>query len=241
MLFGMANLPRYALIHDSCVWHVTWQCHNKDWLLEPDWAKKIYYNLLLKYKDRYRVSIYSYCFMSNHPHMTGFCEDKNLFSDFFRVVNSLFAKTYNKNMGRRGQVVMDRFKSPRIQTDGDLIKVMLYNDLNPKRAHMVLHPQDYRWSSFHYYAYGKKDSLITPAPSYLGLGFNDEQRQEAYLAMIEEILKADWKEKKPYSSACFIGNPDWVKDRSKQLAAMCYAKHRAWQERYRERFNNSSS
>src|SRR3989338_4394117 len=230
----MANLPRYAIIDDACVWHVTWQCHNKHWLLESDSTKKIYYNLLLKYKDRYRVSIYSYCFMSNHPHMTGFCEDKNLFSDFFRVVNSLFAKTYNKNMGRRGQVVMDRFKSPRIQTDWDLIKVMLYNDLNPKRAHMVLHPQDYRWSSFHYYAYGKKDSLITPAPSYLGLGFTDEHRKEPSLAMIEEILKADWKEKKPYSSACFIGNPDWVKDRSKQLAAMCYAKHRAWQERYRE-------
>jgi len=46
---GMANLPRYAIIDDSCVWHVTWQCHNKDWLLESDSAKKIYYNLLLKY------------------------------------------------------------------------------------------------------------------------------------------------------------------------------------------------
>ena len=35
---------------------------------------------------------------------------KKGFSDFFRVVNNLFARKYNKRHKRRGQVVMDRFK-----------------------------------------------------------------------------------------------------------------------------------
>lgn len=236
----MANLPRYALIDNSSTWHVTWQCHNKDWLLESNWAKQTYYNLLLKYKDRYKIFIYSYCFMSNHPHLTGYCMDKKLFSDFFRIVNSLFAKIYNKRHGRKGQVVMDRFKSPRIQADADLIKVMLYSDLNPNRAYMVAHPKEYAWSSYHYYAYGKKDSLITPAPCYLKMGSTNKQRQVTYQQLVKDILKADWKEKKPYSSLSFIGNPDWVKAKSKKMAALAKAKHYAWLQQYREKFKSSA-
>lgn len=232
----MANQPRYAIIENGSSFHVTWQCHNKDWLLEPDWAKQIYYGLLLKYKDRYKVTIYSYCFMSSHPHMTGRCEDKNLFSDFFRVVNSLFAKAYNKRANRKGQVVMDRFKSPRIQTDTDLFKVMHYNDLNPKRAKMVKHPKDYRWSSFHYYAYGKLDPLVTPAPCYLELAPSAEARQVAYLQMVEQILKHDWKEKKPYSSTPFIGNPEWVSEKIKILKQQISLQQTAWKSRFKEKF-----
>jgi len=232
----MSNQPRYAIIEDHSTFHVTWQCHNKDWLLEPDWAKEIYYNLLIKYKDRYKIKIYSYCFMSSHPHMTGYCEDKDLFSDFFRVVNACFAKAYNKRMKRRGQVVMDRFKSPRIQTDTDLFKVMHYNDLNPKRANMVTHPKDYRWSSFHYYAYGKPDPLITPAPCYMELAPSAKERQAAYLQMVEEILKCDWKDKKPYSSAPFIGNPQWVIEKTKELKQLRFLQQFTWKLKFKEKF-----
>lgn len=228
----MANLPRYALIEDCSTFHVTWQCHNKDWLLATDWAKKIYYNLLLRFKKKYRIQVYSYCFMSNHPHLTGRCENKILFSDFFRVVNSCFARIYNKRVGRRGQVVMDRFKSPRIQTDADLLKVMIYVDLNPKRAKMVHHPKLYRWSSFRHYAYGEVDPLITEAPTYMSLGTTAHQRQEIYQNMVEEILKNDWKEKRPYSSQPFIGNPEWVARKFDNLKRLKNQRLQSWKRRH---------
>jgi len=233
---SMPSLPRYAILVDHCTFHITWQCHNRDWLLESRWAKHLYYSLLLKYKSRYRVQIYSYCFMSSHPHLTGYCEDKNLLSDFFRTVNSLFARIYNKNHYRKGQVVMDRFKSPRIETEADHLKVMFYNDLNPKRARMVSHPNDYKDSSFHYYAWGKEDPLITPAPCYLALGTTPEQRQEAYREMVEEILRNDWKEKRPYSSLNFIGNPHWVRTKNEELKRIRREKWQEWKERHELKF-----
>ena len=239
-LLSMPSQPRYLIIDDHSTFHVTWQCHNKDWLLKDDWAKEVYCHLLLKYKERYGVSIYSYCFMSNHPHLTGFCQDKELFSDFFRIVNSQFAKTINKQLKRRGQVVMDRFKSPRIETDEDLLKVMTYIDLNPKRAHIIEHPKDYAWTSFHYYAYGKEDPLITPAPSYLALGMTPQERQEAYLELVENVLKNDWKEKKPYSSMPFIGNPDWVLEKNLELRTNIQIAQASWKERFKQKFACSS-
>jgi len=232
----MANQPRYAIIEDGSTFHVTWQCHNQDWLLREDWSKQIYYDLLLQYKDRYKITFYSYSLMSNHPHLTGTCENRILFSDFFRTVNGLFARKYNKAMKRRGQVVMDRFKSPCIETDEDLLKVIFYNDFNAPRAHIVDHPKDYKWSSFHYYAYGKEDPLITPAPSYLQLGTNPQKRQEAYLAMVEEILRNDWRIKKPYSSVAFIGNPDWVTRKNEELKEIRKHKAQSWRKRYRLKF-----
>jgi putative transposase len=131
---------------------------------------------------------------------------------------------------------MDRFKSPRIETEADHLKVMFYNDLNPKRARMVIHPKDYAWSSFHFYAYGKEDSLITTAPCYLALGRTPRERQEIYRKMVEEILKNDWKEKRPYSSAYFIGNPEWVRKKNRELEEIRQRKWIEWKERFKSKF-----
>jgi putative transposase len=236
----MPTLPRYSILEENCTFHVTWQCHNKSWLMRSDTAKKLYYGLLVKFKDRYRVKFYSYCFMSNHPHLTGTCESPKGLSDLFRIVNSVFARVINKRCKRRGQVVMDRFKSPVIHSDFDHLQVMFYIDLNPKRAKMVEHPKDYQWSSFHYYAYGKEDPLITPAPSYLNLGNTKRLRQKNYLKMIEQILQNDWKEKKPYSSVPFIGNPRWVEARIEQLRIFQSLQRKSWRARFLERFGLAS-
>lgn len=187
---------------------MTWQCHNKDWFLQWDWAKEIYYNLLLKYKDKHHVQIYSYCFMDNHPHLSGRLETKEEFSAFFRIVNGLFARIVNKKLKRRGQLVMDRFRSPCIEDDRHLLTVMTYGDLNPCRAGKVKHPKTYKWSSFRYYAYGEKDPLITPAPSYLALGASKEARQAAYREMVDALI--EHPRDINISHTYFIGNPDWV-------------------------------
>ncbi len=234
----MPSLPRQALLEDNSTFHVTWQCHNQDWLLESSWAKQIYYNLLLKYKDRYGIEFYSYCLMDNHIHLSGRFGSLSLFSDFFRVVNSSFARIYNKEKRRRGQVVMDRFKSPRIQTDEYLLNVMLYIDLNPKRAGKVSHPRNNLFSSYAYYAQGAEDRLIRAAPWYLGLGKTEEERQKAYQRLVEDILKNDWKETRPYSSVPFIGNPDWVRKKTEKLLRIRQEQRQRWKVRYREKFGS---
>lgn len=211
----MAYLPRYEIINDDACFHVTWQCHNKDWLLQWKWAKSAYYNLLLKYKDKYGIEIYSYNFMDNHPHLTGHLRSKESFSSFFRVVNSQFARIVNKQIKRRGQVVMDRFKSPMIESDEHMLTVMAYVDLNQHRAKKVIHPRKNDWSSYQYYAYGKADSLITPSPSYLALGRTPLERQREYRAIVEALM--EHRRIMNISHTHFIGDPDWVLKKYREL------------------------
>ena len=212
---SMAYLPRYEIICDNAHFHVTWQCHNKDWLMQWEWAKKAYYHLLLKYKDKYGIQIYSYNFMDNHPHLTGRLECKEQFSAFFRTINSQFARRVNRQLSRRGQVVMDRFKSPMIESDEHMLTVMAYVDLNQHRVGKVSHPRKNDWSSYQYYAYGKEDPLLTPSPSYLALGNSPLERQHRYRAMVESLIKH--RRTMNISRTSFIGNPDWVIAKYRQL------------------------
>jgi putative transposase len=216
----MANLSRKYILFNEDTFHLIWRCHNKSWLLKPNEAKDLYYNLLLKYKDHYDVKVYSYCFMTNHIHLTGKCKTVEGISNLMRTVNSVFGKRINKRLGRCGQVIMDRFKSPVIQTDEDLLNVMRYIDLNPCRSRMVNHPKYYKWSSFAYYAYGKKDPLVTAAPSYLAISETNSVRMALYLDMVESlwIEKSKKRTKNNYSTVLFIGSPDWV------ITRYCYIK-----------------
>ena len=231
----MPSNPRYVILHDYCCFHITWQCHNKDWLLESPSAKACYIKLIKDYAKRYRVEIFNFCLMSNHPHLTGSCENARLLSDFFRVVNSLFARQLNKKMGRRGQVVMDRFKSPIIETDNNLIKVMLYIDMNPVRANMVKHPKQFHWSSYKFYATGKFPAWLTPSPAYLNLGKTPYRRAKAYRKLIEKLLVNPW-EKRPYSIIKFIGGKNWVFLKIKHLREENRKRRLKWLESYKLKF-----
>jgi putative transposase len=183
--------------------------------------------------------------MYNHPHLTGTCSSAKSFSDFFRVVNSCFAKSLNKKLKRKGQVVMDRFKSPVIETGHDLLQVMFYNDLNPFRTVEQTKPETFKWSSFKHYAYGKKDPLLTQPKCYLNLAETDKERQIKYREMVQYIVQNDHKEpktkkkqktKSPYSTVCYIGNPKWVKARYNELKKFCRIQKRAWLKRHRKMY-----
>jgi putative transposase len=235
----MAHLARYLIISDDSYFHVTWQCHNKQFLLESDWARRVYYSLLLANKDKYGVTIYAYCFMSNHPHLVGHCRERELLSRFFQKVNSSFAKALNKRLGRRGQIVMDRFKSPCIQTSEYLFEVWKYVELNPVRAEMVSNPKDYHWSSYRFYAFGEADALVTAIPCYESLGDSPKERQDNYRKIIKEILLAEGHlQPKNYSSVYFIGDPGWILTRyqvlKEKMKALRAAQKLWWEDRQKD-------
>jgi len=180
--------------------------------------KKRYYDLLVKYKNRYGVKIFSYCLMDTHIHFVGCCEEVVRLSAFMQLVNSVFARTYNKKYKKHGQVVMDRFKSIVIQDSKHMLVVLRYLDLNPYRARMVKHPRDYIWSSYRYYAFGEPDALITRSSAYEEFGDTEEEKRRAYVEMVDELANSDaGRVKQAYSINYFIGEPAWVEYKYEKL------------------------
>ena len=139
--------------------------------------------------------------MSTHPHLV--CrstQGQPAFSAFWKVVNQCFARWSNRRTGGRGQVVMERLGSPRIQAGGrHELEVMLYGDLNPVRAGMVKRPRDWAWSSHGHYAFGAYDPLVSDSPAYLALGRSPGERRTPTFACSRSGLP----------SVCAATDPTW--------------------------------
>jgi putative transposase len=127
--------------------------------------------------------------MENHVHLVGQQENVRDFSGFFRTVHSLFARFANHRNSRSGQFVMDRPFSPVIESDRHLLSVMAYVDLNGVRAKRDVSPNDSKWSSYKFYAFGIADDLLTPAPSYLALAEDAKRRRIEYRALVTAMLR----------------------------------------------------
>ena len=55
---------------------------------------------------------------------------------------------------------------------------------------MVAEPSEYLWSSYHFNALGKANTVITPHREYKRLARNKQQRVIAYQALFKEVLQS---------------------------------------------------
>jgi putative transposase len=200
------------LVEQGSVNHCTWRSHNHALVLDSDDAREYFLSLLRKYKEKFAIEIYSYCLMGSHPHVV--CrttKDQRAFSGFWKLVNWSFARWYNRRTCGRGQVVMERLRSPLIQDGPHQLRVMRYGDLNPVRAGLVRSATAWRWSSYRHYAHGEQNDLVTDAPEYVALGKNGPERREAYLHLFAEPLLAPLLCRRfDLVNAPFIGDESWV-------------------------------
>lgn len=68
---------------------------------------------------------------------------------FVKEVKERFSRWFNKRLGRKGTLWMDRFKSVLVEGKGEALRTMAsYIDLNPVRAGLVKDPKDYRWCGY---------------------------------------------------------------------------------------------
>jgi putative transposase len=220
----VARIPRRFLVDLGSTNHCTWRSHNFSKVLKADTAKGFFLALVDRYAARHGILIRSYCLMSSHPHIVVVATKGQVeFSSFWKVVNQLFARWYNRQQKRRrGQVVTQRMKSPMIQPDAQgrhILTVMRYGDLNPVRAGMVRSPKDYAWSSYRHYAFGEPNALISDEPEYLALGRTPRQRRLAYQQLFALPLSQALRSRRPdLVEAPFVGNPDWVHERPRHAA-----------------------
>ncbi len=209
----MARIPRVYLVEENSLNHCMWRSHNHALVLDSDVARTKFLQLLGKYKVTYGIEIHAYCLMGTHPHVI--CKatrGQKTFSAFWRVVNQCFARWSNLRTGGRGQVVMERLRSPRIQPGGSHeLTVMRYADLNPVRAGLARSPGRWRWSSFRHYAYGEQNELLTAPAEYTALGPTASSRRKAYLHLFaDRFWCASASAHVEFVRATFIGDAEWV-------------------------------
>ncbi|MDQ2995058.1 MAG: transposase [Pseudomonadota bacterium] len=112
--------------------------------------RKLFIDLLKYLTDVFKVEIHAYCLMTNHYHILLRTWKPNL-PVVMHYLDSMYAKSLNKDMSRDGPLFRGRFKSILVEQDEYLLHLSRYIHLNPFDAGLIKNLGDFRWSSYPYY------------------------------------------------------------------------------------------
>jgi len=134
--------------------------------------------------------------MPNHIHFVIEPTIEGSLSKLMLRLTLAYTWYFNKKYKGVGHVWQGRYKSSLLDKENYFIWCGLYNELNPVRAKIVEKPEDWPWSTFHFYAFGTIGSLpegiIDYDPYYLELGDTPEKRQKRYLENMTDVVKKEF-------------------------------------------------
>ncbi len=107
----------------------------------------MFLDVLVDVFKKNRVTLHTYCLMTNHYHLLLETTEYNI-SDVMREVNSLYSIYFNKKYERTGHLWQGRFKSYYLYDDTHFWVVAKYIGRNPIKAAMVTQVQNYKYQSF---------------------------------------------------------------------------------------------
>jgi putative transposase len=180
----MARNPR--IIADDSFHHVIQRGNNKRTVFEQgrDYIK--FKQLIRRYISQYRCGVVHYCLLSNHLHLLLHVEKGPDMPKFLQGLNLAYTLYYKKRYNFTGSLWQGRYTSFLIESDNYLMECARYIERNPVRAGLVHEPSLYPYSSYHHYAKGKKEDIVTENIAYKEFGSTTETRQQNYQAYISQ-------------------------------------------------------
>jgi REP element-mobilizing transposase RayT len=131
---------------DGGVTHVYARGNNRCCIFMDDADRELYLRLMAEVGEKFGWRWLEYCLMDNHLHLIVETREGNLGSGM-RVLQSRYARAFNRRHGRCGHLFQGRYGSTVIEDDGHLCMAIRYVALNPTAAGLCATPQDWRWSS----------------------------------------------------------------------------------------------
>ncbi|MBL7197072.1 MAG: transposase [Candidatus Omnitrophica bacterium] len=180
-------MPRAKrILFDNAVYHIVQRGHNKDILFSCPDEFRLFKDFIYRYKLKYPCKIYHYCLMSNHFHLLIRPIEAANLPKFMQGITLSYSIYYKGKYSHVGHVYQNRYKSFLIEDDAYLLECGRYIERNPLRACIAGHPSMYYWSSYKFYANGKKDDIININPVYETLGNTGIERQKAYKEYVDQ-------------------------------------------------------
>jgi len=161
--------------------HVVQRGNNRDACFFADEDYRYYLNALAEGCQRYDVHLHAYCLMTNHVHLLMTQQQTNIgISQVMQHVGRIYVAYVNKTYRRSGTLWEGRHKASLVDADNYILTCYRYIELNPVVANMVITPDQYRWSSYRYHAWGETNNLIKDHQLYYVLDKKLQTRQKCY-------------------------------------------------------------
>lgn len=178
----MPRKNRQDTVSSESVHHIFQKGLNGCPIFREERDYEYYRMLMLRYKDKHRITIYNYCLMPDHINMLIYVGRSADLSKFIQALSLSYSAFYRRSYGHSGYLWQGRYKNIAISSHGLLLECARYIERNPMRTgpKVQADPSEHRWSSYNFYANGAEDSIITQNPLFDTLGDNIAERKARY-------------------------------------------------------------
>jgi len=135
------------ILYPGAVYHVMGRGNARQRIVWGEADRRSFFEILGKVVERRRWLCHAYCLMTNHYHLLLETPAGDL-SQGMRDLNGVYTQRFNRRHDRVGHLFQGRFKAVLVQRDAHLAELSRYIVLNPVAAGLVVHPEEYPWSSY---------------------------------------------------------------------------------------------
>lgn len=169
--------------YPGAIYHLMERGIRRQEIFQEEMDYQMFLAILKKVATSYEVKIHAYCLMTNHIHLL-LETSKSEIGIVMQKIAGYYARSYNQKYGYKGHLFEERYKSCIVKDDEYFLQTSRYIHLNPVKAHMVAHPEDYKWSSYRTIL-GIVDDCITEREKTLR--YFKERSIHRYRAFVEDI------------------------------------------------------
>lgn len=179
-------MRRYKL--EMADWHITLRGARRLVLFHEQDDYRSFYGMLGYACEKTGMDHIANCLMSNHFHLSLRGGSKQLTSCMWNL-DRQYSGYHNDKYGLSGHAFEQEYYRAPIRSDFILKRVVRYIHMNPVRAGLAQHPEEYRWSSYLRLMKSPADSLGTSEMQLLN-GFDRDiaQARAAYAAFVEKDI-----------------------------------------------------
>lgn len=141
-------------------YHVMARGNNREALFIEHADRRFYTGILRKMLRQTAFELHAYCLMPNHIHLLMRTSNIAL-AKFMERLHGTYARWFNRQHGRIGHVFQDRFLAKAVTTERYLHHVGRYIHMNPVKAKLTVHPEEFEWSSMKTYLGTSRDDAVT--------------------------------------------------------------------------------
>lgn len=133
--------------YPGALYHVTSRGNARQKIFLDDKDRLEFLKVLHEVITRSRWLVHAYCLMGNHYHLLIETPQADL-SRGMRQLNGIYTQRSNKLHDRVGHIFQGRYKAYLVEKESYFLELCRYIVLNPVRARLIQHPEDWRWSSY---------------------------------------------------------------------------------------------
>lgn len=208
----MARLPRLTLA--GYPHHIILRGNNRQSIFLEEQDREVFLALLADHAGRHQAAVHAYQLMDNHIHLLVTPRAPESIPQLMQALGRSYVQAFNRRHGRTGTLWEGRYRCTVLDAETWLMPCMVYLDLNPVRAGLVVQPADYRWSSYGHWAGLRVDRGLTPAAQYWALGNTPFAREAGYVALVQAGITA--AQQQAITAAALggwaLGPPEFVDD-----------------------------